>query len=65
MRHGTRNVMGWARRLGLVGATAIFAIIPFDCLGQTILRTVTPALLDSSNNALDSIIRAVAPLVLP
>ncbi len=47
-----------------VAGGALTQIIPFGC-GQEILRTVTPYLLDDRNNALDAIIRAVAPLVLP
>ncbi|MBK8914567.1 MAG: hypothetical protein IPM64_08190 [Phycisphaerales bacterium] len=43
----------------------LMQLIPFGCLGQGILRTVTPMLLDDTVNILDRVIRAVAPLVLP
>lgn len=42
----------------------LMQLIPFGC-GQPILRFVTPYLLDDTNNIVDAIIRAVAPLVLP
>lgn len=49
--------------LTVAGGT-LAQIIPFGC-GQEILRTVTPYLLDDRINALDALIGAVAPLVLP
>lgn len=48
----------------LLGGGVIVQLIPFGC-GQPILRFVTPYLLDDTNNIVDAIIRAVAPLVLP
>ncbi|MBW7904258.1 MAG: hypothetical protein LC135_13015 [Phycisphaerae bacterium] len=53
-----------ARFAALAGTAWLSALIPFSC-GQGILRAVTPVLLDDTRNALDAIIRAVAPLVLP
>lgn len=56
------------RRLAkyLLAGSTLWALIPFGCGGQTILRTIAaPILLDDTYNFLDALIRAVAPLVLP
>lgn len=42
----------------------LMQVIPFGC-GQSILRLVTPILLDDTFNVLDGVVRLVAPLVLP
>ena len=58
-------LFGMFRRVALVSSAFLFALIPFSCGGQSILRTVTPFLLGDSHNIIDDIIWAVAPLVLP
>ncbi|MFO0840058.1 MAG: hypothetical protein U1D55_16245 [Phycisphaerae bacterium] len=57
----TRSACRW---WALLAAGIVFQLIPFSC-GQTILRLVTPVLLDDTVNGLDRLIEAVAPLVLP
>ncbi len=54
------------RRAWLMLATGgvLMQVIPFGC-GQSILRLVTPILLDDTFNVLDGVVRLVAPLVLP
>jgi hypothetical protein len=53
-----------AKLAALIGTAWLSALIPFSC-GQGILRAVTPVLLDDTRNALDALIGAVAPFVLP
>lgn len=62
----SKRSMNWMRRAAVLSASGgiMLQIIPFGC-GQSILRLVTPVLLDDTSNILDFVIRAVAPLVLP
>lgn len=53
-----------ARRSLLAGAL-LLQLIPFGCGGQEILRLATPVFLDDTNNILDAVVRALAPLLLP
>lgn len=48
----------------LMSSLFLMQIIPFGC-GRNILNVVTPWLLDDTRNILDTVVRAVAPLVLP
>lgn len=51
----------WA---ALVTMSSVPAILPFSCT-QPILRFATPFLLDGSNGFLVTVLKAVAPFLLP
>ena len=51
--------------IALSTTAVLMQLIPFDCLGQNILRLVTPVYLDDTHNLLERIVTFVAPLVLP
>jgi hypothetical protein len=54
--------MAWTRMTA--STVLLFQLIPFAC-GQDILRLVSPVLLDDRYNALDTVVRFLAPLLLP
>lgn len=48
----------------LISGGLLMQVIPFGC-GQGILHLVTPWLLNGTSNILDTVVKTVAPLVLP
>lgn len=57
------NRAKWAAMLAFGGI--LTQLIPFGCIGQDILRLVTPVYFDDTISILDRIVTLVAPLVLP
>ena len=58
------NQNRWMIRLARFTPFALLGLIPFDC-ASPLLKALTPVLYNDGNELLQTVITAVAPLVLP